>query len=221
MSYAPGFPQSGYTAQAPQHLPPHPQSSYPGLPPRPSHDTHSSHGYSGAPPPSAGTAPEQTTQGSTSIPTTGNTEGVQFRIDHRDSNSMLYLRLPQGYQVKARPGSMVAMDATVQIKGKLKFSMKKMLTGGEVGRLSTMCGGVLRGFGSLDDGVNVHRSRRGTSRTRDLGRHCPHPSRWSDELERREGRIPRMHNECRPVDEESRVWQGALYVSPIVQPGLC
>ena len=42
------------------------------------------------------------------------------------------LRLPPGYQVKAKPGSMVAMDASVQIKGKLKVSFKKMFTGGEV-----------------------------------------------------------------------------------------
>ncbi|KAI0779301.1 tryptophan RNA-binding attenuator protein-like domain-containing protein [Fomes fomentarius] len=45
---------------------------------------------------------------------------------------MLYLRLQPGYTIKAKPGSMVAMDSTVQIKGKLKFSMKKMFTGGEM-----------------------------------------------------------------------------------------
>ncbi|KAI0762121.1 tryptophan RNA-binding attenuator protein-like domain-containing protein [Trametes elegans] len=45
---------------------------------------------------------------------------------------MLYLRLQPGYEVKAKPGSMVAMDATVKIRGKLKFSVKKMFTGGEM-----------------------------------------------------------------------------------------
>ena len=45
---------------------------------------------------------------------------------------MLSLRLQPGYQIKAKPGSMVAMDASVQIKGKLKVSLKKMFTGGEV-----------------------------------------------------------------------------------------
>ncbi|EIW63639.1 DUF124-domain-containing protein [Trametes versicolor FP-101664 SS1] len=45
---------------------------------------------------------------------------------------MLYLRLQPGYEIKAKPGSMVAMDATVQIKGKLKFSMKKMFTGSDM-----------------------------------------------------------------------------------------
>lgn len=53
---------------------------------------------------------------------------------------MLYLKLQPGYEIKAKPGSMVAMDASVRIKGKLKFSMKKMFTGSEVrahGRLAT------------------------------------------------------------------------------------
>ncbi|KAI0820039.1 tryptophan RNA-binding attenuator protein-like domain-containing protein [Trametes gibbosa] len=45
---------------------------------------------------------------------------------------MLYIRLQPGAEVKAKPGSMVAMDATVKIKGKMKFSMKKMITGGEM-----------------------------------------------------------------------------------------
>ena len=71
-------------------------------------------------------------QGSKSIPTEGQVEGAQFRIDHRDTNSVLYLRLQPQYQIKAKPGSMVAMDASVQIKGKLKVSLKKMFTGGEV-----------------------------------------------------------------------------------------
>ncbi|KAI0630089.1 tryptophan RNA-binding attenuator protein-like domain-containing protein [Trametes polyzona] len=45
---------------------------------------------------------------------------------------MLYLRLQPGYEIKGKPGSMVAMDATVKIKGKFKFSVKKMFTGGEM-----------------------------------------------------------------------------------------
>ncbi|KAI8993828.1 tryptophan RNA-binding attenuator protein-like domain-containing protein [Trametes punicea] len=65
-------------------------------------------------------------------PTTGAFEGLQFRIDHRDSNSVLSIRLQPGYEMKAKPGSMVAMDATVRIKGKFKFSMKKLFTGSEM-----------------------------------------------------------------------------------------
>ncbi|OBZ70993.1 hypothetical protein A0H81_09032 [Grifola frondosa] len=70
--------------------------------------------------------------GATNIPTNGVCEGAQYRIDHRDSNSMLYVRLQPEYELKAKPGSMVAMDASVRIKGKLKFSMKKMFTGAEM-----------------------------------------------------------------------------------------
>jgi len=69
---------------------------------------------------------------STTQNTTGSYEGVQFQIDHRDSNSVLRLSLQQGYTVKGKPGSMVAMAATVGITGSMKFSFSKMMTGGEM-----------------------------------------------------------------------------------------
>ncbi|EMD37564.1 hypothetical protein CERSUDRAFT_94566 [Gelatoporia subvermispora B] len=62
----------------------------------------------------------------------GSFEGVQFRIDHRDTNTVLYIRLQPGYEFKARPGAMVAMDPSVQIQGNLTFSMKKLFTGGQL-----------------------------------------------------------------------------------------
>ena len=119
MSYQPGYPQpspAGYPGQEHHHHHHHQQQQQPG--------------YPGMPPP--GPAPLAQQASSSNIATTGQVEGAQFRIDHRDSNSMLYVRLHPQYQIKARPGSMVAMDATVQIKGKLKFSVKKFFTGGEV-----------------------------------------------------------------------------------------
>ena len=124
MSYAPGYPQPGYPG-AGAHQPHHSQSF-----PQPPHGSPAPHGFPGAPPPQHAPQP----QGASNIPTTGQAEGAQFRIDHRDSNSMLYVRLQPGAEIKAKPGSMVAMDATVRIKGKLKFSVKKLLTGGEVRR---------------------------------------------------------------------------------------
>ncbi|KAH9859117.1 DUF124-domain-containing protein [Lenzites betulinus] len=45
---------------------------------------------------------------------------------------MLYLLLQPGYEVKAKPGAMVAMDGTVRVKGKFKFSVKKMFTGSDM-----------------------------------------------------------------------------------------
>nr|VWP00003.1 Nucleoside-diphosphate-sugar epimerase [Ganoderma boninense] len=85
--------------------------------------------YGGAPSPYQQVPPQS---GPGMLPSAGEVEGAQYRVDHRDSNSLLSLRLPPGYQVKAKPGSMVAMDASVQIKGKLKVSFKKMFTGGEM-----------------------------------------------------------------------------------------
>jgi uncharacterized protein (AIM24 family) len=63
---------------------------------------------------------------------TGTADGVQYRIAYRDSNSLLSLRLQGGTEIKAKPGSMVAMDGSVQIKGKMKFSFKKLIKGGDV-----------------------------------------------------------------------------------------
>lgn len=53
------------------------------------------------------------------VDTTGSFEGMHYKIDHRDSNSILSMRLQPNYQVKGKPGSMVAMEATVQIQGKV------------------------------------------------------------------------------------------------------
>ena len=119
----PGYPQGGGYPGAHGGYPGQPQhhSPYPGQAPPP-----------GPGPAHGGHAPAPAHGGASNIATTGQVEGAQFRIDHRDSNSMLALRLQPGYQVKAKPGSMVAMDASVQIRGKFKFSLKKAFTGGEV-----------------------------------------------------------------------------------------
>ena len=88
-------------------------------------------------------APQQTQQsapGATQmINSTGSFEGMQFSIQHRDNNTILCAMLQQGYQIKvislliytcwprywlelsikALPGTMVAMDSSVQIQGKV------------------------------------------------------------------------------------------------------
>lgn len=84
------------------------------------------------PPHGLGPAPPQQVGGAESISTNGNYEGAQYSISHRDSNSILSVRLQPGYELKAKPGSMVAMDPSVKIKGKLTFSFKKLVTGGEL-----------------------------------------------------------------------------------------
>jgi uncharacterized protein (TIGR00266 family) len=66
--------------------------------------------------------------------TSGQFDGGQlwYKIDHRDSNSVLSVMLQPGYEVNARPGSMVTMQASVQVKGHFKFSLKKIVTGDEM-----------------------------------------------------------------------------------------
>ncbi|KAI0341874.1 DUF124-domain-containing protein [Trametopsis cervina] len=86
--------------------------------------------YNAPPGPPQGHAPQAA--GASDIDTTGSADGVQYRIAYRDSNSLLSLRLSPGADIKAKPGSMVAMDGSVQIKGKVKFSFKKLVTGGEM-----------------------------------------------------------------------------------------
>ena len=63
---------------------------------------------------------------------TGSFEGVQYRIDNRDTNTLLYLDLQDGYEVHTKPGSLVFMTSGVKIQGKLNFSWKKFFSGGQV-----------------------------------------------------------------------------------------
>ncbi|GBE81166.1 hypothetical protein SCP_0308920 [Sparassis crispa] len=111
MSYSTGFPQGPAAGYPEPQGYPAPQGSFP--------------------PPGALT-PDPPQGASSSVNITGSYEGIQFKIGHRDSNAVLYCRLQPGYELLSRPGSMVAMDASVQIQGKVNFSFKKMLTGGDL-----------------------------------------------------------------------------------------
>jgi len=79
--------------------------------------------------PSTSNQPAET---SPALDTNGSFQGGQYRIDHRDSNTVLRCHLQPGAEIKGKPGAMVAMDSSVQIKGKLKFSLKKLVTGSEM-----------------------------------------------------------------------------------------
>jgi uncharacterized protein (AIM24 family) len=63
---------------------------------------------------------------------TGDFPGGYYKIDHRDTNTLLSITLLPHAQLQAHPGAMVAMTPDVQLKGKLKFSFKKMFTGTEM-----------------------------------------------------------------------------------------
>ncbi|KAG8908946.1 hypothetical protein FRB99_000049 [Tulasnella sp. 403] len=95
-------------------------SQHPGMPQHPGSQ------------PSGSQRPMQAAPGHMISDVVGSFEGMQFRIDHRDSNTLLVLNLQPGYVMKALSGTMVAMAGSVQIKGKYKITMKKLLLGGEI-----------------------------------------------------------------------------------------
>ncbi|KAK2597451.1 hypothetical protein QQS21_005921 [Conoideocrella luteorostrata] len=62
----------------------------------------------------------------------GTFNGGSYRISHRDSNTILTVQLAIGCPFQAKPGAMIAMSPTLQLKGEMKFSMKKMITGADM-----------------------------------------------------------------------------------------
>ncbi|KAK7427875.1 hypothetical protein QQZ08_005648 [Neonectria magnoliae] len=62
----------------------------------------------------------------------GTFNGGSYRISHRDSNTILTIQLAMGCPVTAKPGAMIAMSPTVTLKGQLKFSVKKVISGGDI-----------------------------------------------------------------------------------------
>ncbi|KAK7415368.1 hypothetical protein QQX98_005907 [Neonectria punicea] len=62
----------------------------------------------------------------------GTFNGGSYRISHRDSNTILTIQLAMGCPVAAKPGAMIAMSPTVTLKGQLKFSVKKVISGGDI-----------------------------------------------------------------------------------------
>jgi len=62
----------------------------------------------------------------------GTFNGGSYRISHRDTNSILTIQLAMGCPVTAKPGAMIAMSPSVTLKGAIKFSVKKLLIGGEM-----------------------------------------------------------------------------------------
>jgi uncharacterized protein (AIM24 family) len=79
--------------------------------------------------------PPQVAQGAshnTVTDTLGSFNGGAYRIDHRDTNSLLTLQLAHGCPITAKPGAMVAMSPSVTLKGQIKFSFKKLIAGGNL-----------------------------------------------------------------------------------------
>ncbi|KAG5916652.1 hypothetical protein E4U42_007567 [Claviceps africana] len=120
--------------QTPQFEPPPPfpitESSFP--PEKPSqHDEQAAtedttHLVSGAPP--AG----QFVGAGATADDVGTFNGGSYRISHRDTNSILTIQLAIGCPLQAKPGAMIAMSPTMQLKGEVKFSVKKMIAGADM-----------------------------------------------------------------------------------------
>jgi uncharacterized protein (AIM24 family) len=70
--------------------------------------------------------------GATQQDDVGTFNGGSYRISHRDTNTVLTLQLAMGCPITAKPGVMIAMSPTVTLRGAIKFSVKKLIVGGEM-----------------------------------------------------------------------------------------
>lgn len=69
---------------------------------------------------------------STTQSDSGSFNGGQYTVAHRDTNAILNVNLAQGASIKSKSGAMVHMSGTVQISGKAKFSVRKLISGGDM-----------------------------------------------------------------------------------------
>lgn len=82
--------------------------------------------------------PFQGAQSST-VDDVGTFNGGSYRISHRDCNTIITIQLAMGCPIDAKPGVLIAMTPTITLKGEYKFTMKRMLSGGDIGQ-STFIG---------------------------------------------------------------------------------
>ena len=86
----------------------------------------------------------------------GTFNGGSYRISHRDSNTIVTIQLAIGCPVTVKPGLMIAMSPTMTLKGAIKFSVKKMLVGGEMAHSTyTGPGELLLAPNTLGDVTNI------------------------------------------------------------------
>ncbi|CAG8958204.1 hypothetical protein HYFRA_00000557 [Hymenoscyphus fraxineus] len=69
---------------------------------------------------------------STTADDVGTFNGGSYRISHRDSNTIVTIQLAMGCPLTVKPGAMIAMTPSIVLKGAVKFSMKKLLVGGDL-----------------------------------------------------------------------------------------
>lgn len=86
----------------------------------------------------------------------GTFNGGSYRISHRDTNTIVTLQLAMGCPLQVKPGAMIAMSPTITLKGSIKFSMKKLIAGGEMTHSTfTGPGELLLAPPSLGDITNI------------------------------------------------------------------
>lgn len=64
----------------------------------------------------------------------GTFNGGSYRVSHRDTNTILTIQLAIGCPLTAKPGAMIAMSPTMTLKGSAKFTLKKLVAGGEMSK---------------------------------------------------------------------------------------
>jgi uncharacterized protein (AIM24 family) len=86
----------------------------------------------------------------------GTFNGGSYRISHRDSNTICTVQLAIGCPLTVKPGLMIAMSPTMTLKGAMKFSVKKLLIGGEMAHSTyTGPGELLLAPNMLGDVTNI------------------------------------------------------------------
>ncbi|KAF2712994.1 DUF124-domain-containing protein [Pleomassaria siparia CBS 279.74] len=139
------YPPPGSTPQPPQYAQqppqqqfgvPNPSSQYPGMPPQQINQQIAPQQQEKQQVPNqpqfAGAGAPATP--STSADDVGTFNGGSYRVSHRDTNTILTLQLAMGCPLTVKPGAMIAMSPTITLKGVVKFSLKKLVVGGEMSK---------------------------------------------------------------------------------------
>lgn len=164
MSYQQGHgQQQGYPPQ--QQYQPQQQYGQPqyGQPQQPQHpqQQQQQHQPQHYPPPPAAPHPQQQGAAGQTAPLaqsdSGAFHGGTYTVTHRDTNSVLNVTLQQGANVRSKSGAMIHMSGSVQLSGKIKFSMKKLFTGSEMSESTyTGPGRVALGPTLFGDIITLH-----------------------------------------------------------------
>ncbi|OAA34957.1 DUF124 domain protein [Metarhizium rileyi] len=87
----------------------------------------------------------------------GSFPGGNYNIAHRDTNAILNVNLQPGGNIRSKTGAMIHMSGTIQLQGNIKFSMKKLFTGGSMSESTyTGPGRLALGPTLMGDVITLH-----------------------------------------------------------------